>query len=166
MPGFVYGEQYPQHNDGEVPNVGLFRAEVSSVSGVFTYQSAQYGEKKAIRVEWTLPGAFDSKGRPFVVNKKYNVKLDSGGRIVIDTRPDTKQSLGKDLMNWKPKIVDDLNDLVGQPCQVLIMHKPKQNGGVFANVAQILPVVSPALNANPNGGQSSASHSATDDLPF
>lgn len=159
MPGFVYGsnERYDAHNDGETAPMGLHRAQCSGVSEVFQYQSKLYGEKNAVRVEWTLADKFDSKGRAFVVSKRYNVKLDKSGNIIIDTRSDTKQSLGKDIQTWKPSIKSDLSDLLGQACQVLVMHKPKENGGVFANVQAVMPAMEPT----------SASNSKTEEpLPF
>lgn len=179
MPGFVDApsrSSYEDYNEGEVPKVGLYKAVLQNVGDIFERHDAKYDKiSHSLWFTWELPGAMDSKGRPFRVSKRYNVflareggrdgqpKLDAQGKYQM-LRPDqskgTRQSLGIDLNAWGVEMPKSgrLEDLVGQWCQLFITNSPKEKGGFFANVESIVPLQGDT-NAN-DGGK------PEDPLPF
>ena len=83
------------------------------------------------RMEWTDADGKNQEG-PMVIGKTYTISLHE------------KANLRKDLESWRGKAFTpdelegfDLFKLLGVGCQVSVMHKDKQGGGFYANVATV-----------------------------
>jgi hypothetical protein len=69
--------------------------------------------------------------QPFVLHRKYTASLNK------------RASLAKDIQAWTGKKLDknaefDLDELLGQACQVQVTHDESDNGEVYANIQTIM----------------------------
>lgn len=86
-----------------------------------------------VNIFWQIAEDRDD-GKPFMVRKRYTLSLHE------------KASLRKDLEAWRgraftPQELEgfDLEQLLGKPCMLSIIHAPKPDGGgTWANVAAIM----------------------------
>ncbi len=92
-----------------------------------------YGTKHKVRVIWQTETAMPD-GKPYLVDQRYTLSLDE------------RSNLRKDLETWRgrPFTLEeaagfDLERLIGIPCGLLVVHKPKQKNPneVFANVQAV-----------------------------
>jgi hypothetical protein len=101
----------------------------------------------AERTEWTDGDGVKHEG-PMVIGKTYTASLGE------------KANLRKDLQAWRGKTFTeeelrkfDISKLLGAPATISVTHKPKESGGVYANVSSIggLPkgMDKPALEGDP-----------------
>lgn len=75
------------------------------------------------------------KGEPMVITKDYTLSWGE------------KANLRKDLESWRGRPFTeeeqrrfDLKNVLDQWCMINVQHKPRQKGGVFANIVGITPV--------------------------
>lgn len=85
----------------------------------------------AERVEWT-DGEGVKKEGPAVIGKVYTASLSE------------KANLRKDLQAWRGRAFTeeelrkfDIANLIGAPATISVTHKPRESGGVYANVTSI-----------------------------
>jgi hypothetical protein len=85
----------------------------------------------AERTEWTDGDGVKHEG-PMVIGKTYTASLGE------------KANLRKDLQAWRGKAFTDeeldkfdISKLLGAPATITVTHKPKESGGVYANVASV-----------------------------
>jgi hypothetical protein len=87
-----------------------------------------------VRLVWQI--AEDMKdGKPFLIKKDYRASLHE------------RAGLRKDLESWRGQpftsaelVGFDLENIVGAPCMLSVIHKTGSKGGTFANVASIMPL--------------------------
>lgn len=92
------------------------------------------GPVHTVRLVWQI-GEDMKDGKPFLIKKDYRASLHE------------KAALRGDLECWrgKPFTFDelvgfDLEQIIGAPCMLNIIHKSGRKGGVFANIAAIMPI--------------------------
>lgn len=75
------------------------------------------------------------KGEPMVITRDYTLSWGE------------KANLRKDLESWRGKPFTeeeqrrfDLKNILDQWCMINVQHKPRQKGGVFANIVGVTPV--------------------------
>lgn len=85
----------------------------------------------AERTEWTDGEGVKHEG-PMVIGKTYTSSLSE------------KANLRKDLQAWRGKVFTedelkkfDISKLLGAPATISVTHKPRESGGVYANVTSI-----------------------------
>lgn len=85
----------------------------------------------AERTEWTDGDGVKREG-PMVIGKTYTASLGE------------KANLRKDLQAWRGKAFTeeelrkfDISKLLAAPATISVTHKPKESGGVYANVTSI-----------------------------
>ncbi|MDH5244837.1 MAG: hypothetical protein OEW98_00185 [Betaproteobacteria bacterium] len=93
-----------------------------------------YGEKHKVDIRWQTAELMPS-GQPYLVNKRYTLSLNE------------KATLRHDLEAWRGKAFTDaeiegfdLERLIGVNALLNIVHGTGSKGGVFANVASIMPL--------------------------
>ena len=76
-----------------------------------------------------------SDGKPFLIKKDYRASLHE------------KAGLRKDLEAWRGRPFTnvelqgfDLENVVGAPCMLNVIHKQGSKGGTFSNIAGIMPL--------------------------
>ena len=92
------------------------------------------GPVRTVRLVWQIAEEMKD-GRPYLIKKDYRASLHE------------KAGLRKDLESWrgKPFTFDelvgfDLENIVGVPCMMNIVHKTGSKGGTFANIAATMPL--------------------------
>lgn len=129
---------------------GLHRAVCISYVDVGHQESEFNGETKIqnkVMITWELPDEMieiDGEQKPFIVNKFYTKSLHE------------KATLRHDLVAWRgreftPHELDgfDLDNILGKPCQVNIVHDTK-NGKTRAKVTAVLPLSKGMLKPQPS----------------
>jgi hypothetical protein len=106
--------------------------------------NGQFGLKiqPKLRLTWELPTELhvfkeENGEEPFVVGKEYTLNLGE------------KSNLRKDLESWRGKPFTpqelegfDVSKLLGAPCMLNVVHKPKKDGsGAYANIASLSPLM-------------------------
>lgn len=91
-------------------------------------------EKHMVRLVWQI-GEDMKDGKPYLVKKDYTASLHE------------KAALRADLEGWRGKAFTfdelvgfDLENIIGAPCMLNIVHKQGRKGGTFANIAAIMPL--------------------------
>ena len=97
-----------------------------------------------IRLIWQLDEVDETKGRRFLVSKWYTASLHE------------KATLRKDLQSWRgrPFTSDelkgfDLDNVLGANGQINIVHKQKEDGGIFGAVEAIMPLAKGMVKIGP-----------------
>lgn len=108
-------------------------------------------EKRKLMLVWDLPHErieIDGEDKPRQLSKRYTRSLDE------------KANLRKDLDAWRGRKFTpeelhefDLDNVVGAPCQLNVVHDAKSDGRKFAVIKTITPLmkgmVKPALEREP-----------------
>jgi hypothetical protein len=95
-----------------------------------------------VKFVWEVHGEDESgkpmvtdKGEPMVITKDYTLSWGE------------KANLRKDLESWRGRPFTeeeqrrfDLKNILDQWCMINVQHKPRQKGGVFANIVGVTPV--------------------------
>ncbi len=112
---------------------GVCQAVACDVVDLGVLETA-FGPKHKVDIRWQTADLM-ANDQPYLVNKRYTLSLHE------------KSSLRHDLEAWRgrPFTEDelsgfDLEKLIGANCQLNIVHKPGSKGGVFANIASIMPL--------------------------
>lgn len=99
-----------------------------------TFEGKQKTQRK-LRIMWELCEERTADGKLFTTGKTYTNNLGD------------KASLRKHLESWRsrPFTPDELkgfnlDNIVGKPCLLTIVHKPKQDGGISDSIGGISPL--------------------------
>lgn len=115
---------------------GLHQAVCCDVVGPFQEQSP-WGILDKIQLRWQLNvGNPDNDNKPFMVVNKYTFSLNEKANL----RQDLECWLGRVL---EPSEVDagfELDELIGQNCQIQVVHKLSSKGKTVAVVQAIVPL--------------------------
>jgi hypothetical protein len=99
-------------------------------------RETEFGGKRQLRVTFVLPQETMTNGRPFTVgrtlSKSYHRKATLRG--FIDTL------LGRSLSEVEMRDGFDARALLGKVCMVQIVHNVKEDGVVYANIDNVMPV--------------------------
>jgi len=125
----------PKQNEFETAPQGTHFATCFQVIDLGSQISEFNGEKKVhrkLRMAWELPDELMKDGRPFSVNKSYNLSSNEKATLVVDVnswrgRPFTTEEFGS----------FDLTILVGKSCLLQVVWK-ESKGKTFANVGAVM----------------------------
>lgn len=88
---------------------------------------------KKVLIGWELPGETLDNGETRRISKQYTASLNSRG------------NLRKDLISWRGRDFTpeelkafDLNNIVGVPCMISVIHQTKADGKTYANIGGIM----------------------------
>lgn len=123
-------------SDFEPAPEGLHRAVCCDVVELGIIDTG-FGRKRMIQIRWQIEER-RKDGKPFLVLQRY----------APSTHP--KANLRRDLESWRGKKFTeeevqkfDVESILGKNCQLNVVHRPRAEGGVWANVTAIVP---PAKN--------------------
>jgi hypothetical protein len=129
-----------------------------------TQKSDYMGEvsyKRLVTIRWELVDEMMEDGKPFTISKRYTWSMSD------------KANLRKDLESWRGKPFTkedfgptgfDTRKLLGVPCLLNVVHKAKNNGDTFANIAGISPL--PKGMARPGKAQNPETYFALEPGSF
>ena len=90
------------------------------------------------------PNDFLLDGKPFLIKRDYRASLHE------------KAGLRKDLEAWRGRpftptelLGFDLENVVGVPCTLNVIQKAGSKGGIFSNIAGIMPLAKGMLQMKP-----------------
>lgn len=105
-----------------------------------THETEYQGQKKEqnqVMITFELPEElmeFDGETKPYIINRFYTKSLHE------------KASLRNDLASWRGRDFTeeelkefDLDNILGKPCQINVIHEAKKPSGVRAKITAILP---------------------------
>lgn len=94
----------------------------------------QFGEKHKVDVRWQVEQGMED-GKPYMIQQRYTLSLNE------------KATLRHHLESWRGKPLSDqelagfdLEKLIGANCQIVVIHRPGDQGKVWANVQTITPL--------------------------
>lgn len=87
-----------------------------------------------IYLEFELVGTKDDKGNPFIVSQNYFPNFGNNSRLKEHLEGWRAKKFTKEELNGF-----DIEKLLGVPCQLNIVHNETAGGGLYANIAAILP---------------------------
>jgi hypothetical protein len=133
----------------EPVEAGAWRAVCVGYVDLGTQHSEYQGKKKAgrkVMIFWDLPDQrmeYKGKDLPRRISAKYGLSLyqKASLRQMIDSW------MGRPLTD-KEEAEFDLDQLIGRPCFLNVIHETKQGGGVYAKVKSVMQL--------PKGMQGSA----------
>ena len=121
---------------------GVHDAVCCDVADLGIVETTWQGETKSqhkVRLVWQLAAKMED-GRPYSIGRRYGLTLHE------------KSSLAKDLKSWFGKAPPDnldLEKLIGQNCQLVIVHS-ERDGQVYANVQSVLKPGKTKLKVDPD----------------
>ena len=121
---------------------GVHDAVCCDVADLGVVETTWQGETKSqhkVRLVWQLATKMED-GRPFSIGRRYGLTLHE------------KSSLFKDLKTWFGKAPPDnldLEKLIGQNCQVVVVHN-ERDGSTYANVQSVLKAGKAKLKVSPD----------------
>lgn len=96
-------------------------------------QETKFGKKEMLQIRWQLEERMEANGR-YLVTRRYTSSTHE------------KAQLWKDIPSWLGKIFTnqdreafDLEHLIGENCQLQVMHKKGNDGSTYAQVQTIVP---------------------------
>jgi hypothetical protein len=136
MTSFILPKPSESSGDFERCPEGTHVARCISIVDMGMQTVAYNGEEKTahkVHVAFELSNERDSRGRPFIVSKRYTVSLHD------------RSTLRKDLESWRGKSFSkeelaafDLAKLIGVSCMVTVKHStPVGSDRTYANIAAI-----------------------------
>ena len=124
--------KYDAGSTFEQAPVGNHAAILVKVIDIGTQESTYNGEATSRRQEiwtWELPLEARTDGQPFIISKFYTRSLSE------------KANLYKDLTSWLGKSPDPdtftAQDVLGKPCQVMVVARDKSDKHVVAGVSAL-----------------------------
>lgn len=111
-------------------------------------QPTNFGDKPKIYLRWQIPSLrveYEKDG------EKFNNPMAIGGKYTLSLNE--KANLRPMLESWRGRAFTadelkkfDVTTILGKPCLITVSHKPKDGGGVYANVGAVvkLPAGVPA----------------------
>lgn len=129
---------------------GLHRAVCVSYVDIGTHESEFQGETKRqskVMLTWELPDetmTIEGETKPMTVSKFYTKSLHE------------KSNLRHDLASWRTRDFTpeelkgfDLDNILGKPCQVNIVHEQKQ-AGLRSKITAVLPLSKGMIKPEPS----------------
>lgn len=111
-------------------------------------QTTNFGDKPKIYLRWQIPSLrveYEKDGEkfnnPMAIGAKYTLSLNEKANL----RPMLESWRGRAFTADELKKFD-VTTILGKPCLITVSHKPKDGGGVYANVGAVvkLPAGVPA----------------------
>jgi hypothetical protein len=98
-------------------------------------EETRFGPKPKIRFIWQLAESIRGGNTPFHVQRKYTLSMSKKSKL----RPDLESWLGK---RFAEKEVGgfDLESMLGKPCLLNIVQSEGDDGVVYANVENVMPL--------------------------
>jgi hypothetical protein len=134
-------EKYPTAPEGTFPAVCVDEIDLGMVTTNF---GGEENTRHMVRLVWQIDET-DADAKRYLVRKDYTASLHE------------KAKLRGELKNWRGReftfdelVGFDLEQVVGAPCMVSVVHATGRKGGTFANVGAVmkLPKSMPALKAD------------------
>jgi hypothetical protein len=107
-------------------------------------QDTPWGVKPKIEIRWQLDEVNPETQKRFEIRNRYTNSLHE--KAVLRQTLETwrgKKFTSDELKGW------DLEKLIGVNCQVQVVHKPGDEGRVWANVQAVVPAAKGALKLRP-----------------
>jgi hypothetical protein len=123
----------PSEREREVPPAGSHDAACYAVVDLGT-QNTPYGAKRQLYAAWELFQAMNSRGKPFVVGKFYNLTGDARGNL----RQDLEGWFGRVINQTELEGLDLLEELIGRTATIGLAHKTTPKGQTRAVVTSIM----------------------------
>ncbi len=135
-------EQYPTAPEGTFPAVCV---DVIDLGMVTTNFGGEENTRHMARVVWQIDEE-DADRKRFLVRKDYTASLHE------------KAKLRGELKNWRGReftfdelVGFDLEQIVGAPCVISIVHNQGRKGGTFANVGTVAKLMKGMTALKPEG---------------
>jgi len=135
-------------------------------------QDTPWGSKPKIEIRWQLDEVNPETGKRFEIRNRYTNSLHEKAalRQTLETWRG-KKFTAQELKGW------DLEKLLGVNCQVQVVHKPGDEGRVWANVQAVVPAAKGAVKLRAQdyvrqidredvAGNGHAKKEGDDDIPF
>jgi hypothetical protein len=108
-------------------------------------QSGQYGDKPKVVLSFELPDEVMPDGRPAMLSKTFTASLTPKSAL--------RAALAALVGPLTTGTQLALKDVVGKPCMLTVVHKPRDSGGVSATIEaiatpgryQVPPLIGPGL---------------------
>lgn len=120
---------------------GLHTAICTSVIDLGDQYNERFGNKqRKVRITWEVDDetvTVDGEEKPRIISKEYTLSLSD------------KATLRRDLESWRgAKFSDDdiyvdgfdLQNILGKPCQITVVHNVSKSGKTYADIAGIVPL--------------------------
>jgi hypothetical protein len=132
---------------------GLHRAVCVAYIELGTQQGTKYMStetvwKKKVAIMWETPDEVmevDGEKKPYTASKFYTMSLSP------------KASLTADLESWRSRPFTpeelkefDLDNILGKPCQINVIHKKSDKGKTYANIIGVLPLSKGMMKPEPS----------------
>lgn len=136
-------------------------------------QETPWGPSPKVEIRWQLEAVNEKNEKRHTVVKWYRPSLNE------------KANLRKDLEAWRGRKFTaeelagwDLESVIGAPCQVQVIHSPREDGGVSAKVQAIVPLGKGMVKMRPqdytrvkdradeHAGDGAGEVASDDDIPF
>jgi hypothetical protein len=104
----------------------------------------QWGLKPKIEIRWQLDEINPETSKRFEIRNRYTNSLHE--KAVLRQTLETwrgKRFTADELRGW------DLEKLIGVNCQVQVVHKPGDEGRIWANVQAVVPAAKGAIKLRP-----------------
>lgn len=136
----------PEDREWEIPDEGLYRA-VCCDTVLKLQVDTKFGVKDQLQVRWQLDpveaGRTEVKDKdgnvtekPFMVMKSYNLSVNKKATL----RKDVESWRGRRFASDEEAAEFDFEKLVGQNCQLTVVHNKSQDGErTYANVQTVVP---------------------------
>ena len=131
-------DEYPIHkqlnilidmvNKSDMPNTPEFTAMMEHIK-----ENLEGGKKKKKVIFIYEVGQKAPNGEEMTVRRKYTFSTNPKSNM----RPDVEAIIGRKLTAEEEGNFD-IRELVDRACKVLVKHTPREEGGVWANVSQVL----------------------------
>jgi len=123
----------PREREREIAPAGSHDTTCYAVVDLGT-QNTLYGAKRQLYVAWELPKELNSRGKPFVVGKFYNLTGDARGNL----RQDLESWFGRVLDQAELEELDLLEELIGRTGTLGLAHQTTPQGQTRAVVTSIM----------------------------
>ena len=120
---------------------GLHTAICTAVIDLGDQQNERFGNKqRKVRITWEVDDetvVVEGEEKPRIISKEYTLSLSD------------KATLRRDLESWRGKkftdddiYVDgfDLQNILGKPCQITVVHNVSGSGKTYADIAGIVSI--------------------------
>lgn len=122
-------EAYPTAPEGTFPAVCV---DVVDLGMVTTNFNGEENTRHMVRVVWQIDEE-DDNGSRFLVRKDYTASLHEKAKL----RGDLKSWRGKEF-TFDELVGFDMENVVGAPCMISVVHNTGRKGGTFANVGAVM----------------------------
>lgn len=135
-------EQYPTAPQGTFPAVCV---DVIDQGMVTTKFGGEESTRHMVRVVWQIDEE-DADGKRFLVRKDYTASLHEKAKL----RADLKSWRGREF-TFDELVGFDMEQVVGAPCMISVVHNQGSKGGTFANVGSVMKLMKGMAALTPDG---------------